>query len=493
MLFSIVGTIWAQSGIDALRYSQQYYGGSARFVATGSSFGALGGDLSTLSTNPAGIAIYRKGEMSITPSMIETNTDAHFSGNTINNNKKYGFILGNLGIASAFVDDDLDGWKGFSMGATYNRLNNYTNYTQIEGENDKGSMLDYFMLNADGYYPDDLDSYREFPAYDVYLLDTVPNSPEGYYTNPLWWNADGDPKYGQTQRKIIEKNGGSGEYALSVGANYNDFLYLGATMGIQSFYYNEKSSFSEFGFKDSTGLESFTYSENLRANGTGVNLKLGVIIRPVDFIRIGGAIHTPTAYSVTEQYSTAMDSYWNAAQSEGEYAYVHPFPSAQTTSDVYRGTYKITTPLRMIADAGVVIGNYGLLSAEYEYIDYSSMRMSSPYYNYFDENEDIRKQFVATHNFRGGAEFRLGQISLRGGYALYGNPYNLKELDRTDAVRTQISGGIGIITGNIYLDFAYVHSMQNNSYFLYNGYVEEPNPELTYKSGQGMVTVGVKF
>jgi len=492
MLFSIFGTILAQNGIDALRYSQQYYGGSARFVATGSSFGALGGDLSTLSTNPAGIAIYRKGEFFITPSMMESNTDANFSGNTVFNNKKNGFNLGNIGIVTAFVDDDIEGWKGFSIGGTYNRLNNYTNYTQIKGENNQGSMLDYFMYNSDSKHPDDLDNYVAFPAYDTYLVDVADTSTL-IYTNPLWWNAGQDgPQYGQTQRKIIDKKGGSGEYAFSAGANYNNLLYLGATVGIQSFYYNEKSSFSEFGFKDSTDLESFTYTENLRTNGTGVNFKLGIIIRPVDFIRIGGAIHTPTAYSVTEQYSTSMDSYWNNPQSEEDNAYVHAYPSAQTSSDVYRGTYNVTTPLRLIADAGFVIGNYGLISAEYEYIDYSSMKMSSPYYNYFDENEDIKNQFVATHNFRGGAEFRLGQVSLRGGYALYGNPYNLN-LGRTDAVKTQISGGVGIVTGNIYLDFAYVHSYQNNSYFLYNGYPEEPNPELVYKSGQGMVTIGMKF
>lgn len=496
MLFSIVGTMLAQNGIDALRYSQQYYSGTARFAATGSSFGALGGDLSTLSTNPAGIAIYRRGEIAMSPSMLENNTDATFSGNTVSNNKKYGFNLGNIGGVMAFVDDDIDGWKGFSMGATYNRLNNYTNYTQIEGTNDKGSMLNDFMFSADGKTVDELDSYVAFPAYDTYLID-IADTVTYLYTNPLFWNlpeGESDPQYGQTQRKIIDKKGGSGEYAFSVGANYSDFLYIGATMGIQSFFYEEKSNYTEFGFKDSCNLDNFTYSENLRVNGSGVNLKLGIILRPLDFIRIGGAIHTPTAFTVSEQYSTSLSSYWNAPMSEDDNAYDQPDAlSAQTTSEAYRGIYKITTPLRLIADAGFVVGKFALLSAEYEYIDYSSMRMSSQFYNYFDENEDIREQFVATHNFRGGAEFRLGQVSLRGGYALYGNPYNLDVLDRTDATRTQISGGIGIVTGNVYLDFAYIHSTQNDSYFLYNGYIDEPKPELAYTTGQGMVTVGVKF
>ena len=49
----------AQTDIDALRYSQTSIAGTARFTSMAGAFGALGGDFSSLATNPAGVAIYR--------------------------------------------------------------------------------------------------------------------------------------------------------------------------------------------------------------------------------------------------------------------------------------------------------------------------------------------------------------------------------------------------------------------------------------------------
>ncbi len=470
-----------------------YYGGSARFVATGSSFGALGGDLSTLSTNPAGLSIYRKGELSISPSMVANKYDATFNGNSTSTTPKYGFHFDNIGCAIAFADDsEYSDWKGFSIGFAYNRTNDYTSYTNIEGTNEKGSMLDYFMYNSDNTYPTDLDEYVSWPAYQTYLVDTV--SSDLVYTNPLWWNLpEGEeyPQYGQLQKKTIDKRGGAGEYAFSLGANYNDLIYFGATVGIESFYYEENTKFTESDFVDSVGLQSFNYNENLRSNGSGANLKLGIILRPLDFIRIGGAIHTPTFYTITDNYSTSMNAYWDAS-SDDPYAYNHTSGSSNYESNQYRAVYQLTTPMRLIADVGLVIGTFALISAEYEFVDYASMRLNSSDYNFSDENTVIRDAFKSTHNLRAGAELRFGPLCLRGGYAIYDNPYK-SSLGRTDAVRTQISGGLGIVTGNIYIDFAYVQSIQNDSYFLYNGYTDEPNPELNYTGGKGMVTVGVKF
>ena len=48
----------AQSQADAYRLSQTELTGTARFVSMGGAFGALGGDISVMSYNPAGLAIY---------------------------------------------------------------------------------------------------------------------------------------------------------------------------------------------------------------------------------------------------------------------------------------------------------------------------------------------------------------------------------------------------------------------------------------------------
>ena len=135
-----IGCIWnisvsAQNDIDAMRYSQITFGGTARFASMAGSMGALGGDISTLSFNPAGIAIYRKGELSITPSVFSQSTSSTFNG-TNASDRKLNFNFGNIGLVTTINltgKNNTTGWESINFGFGYNRKNNFHNRISIKG------------------------------------------------------------------------------------------------------------------------------------------------------------------------------------------------------------------------------------------------------------------------------------------------------------------------------------------------------------------------
>ena len=282
----------AQNEVDALRYSQNFYGGTARSVSMGSAFGALGGDFSCLSTNPAGIGVYRKTELTFTPSLYYSTNKATFLGSEFTDNK-YNFNLNNLGFVAAFNSGEDKGWVNLNIGFGYNRLNNFNKNVLIKGVNNNNSMTDYFALKANGQSPVELEDeskasyFNEGMAWLSYLID-----PDTIISNRY---HSALKNYGEIQRKSTKSEGSMGEYLFSMGANYSHKFYIGGTIGIQSIKFEENSVYKELDENDViNNFTSFTFNQHLKTSGAGFNFKLGTIFRPVDWVRFGIAIHTPT-------------------------------------------------------------------------------------------------------------------------------------------------------------------------------------------------------
>jgi len=480
LLIFIGYNVYSQNEIDAFRFSEAFYSGTARSMSMAGAFGALGSDLSVASTNPAGLGVFKSSNVSFSPSFILNNSDATYNG-TKAGNDNLTMIVNNAGVNFGIynISDDLKALN-FAMG--YNRYNNFSQNYSITGKNDKGSMLDYFMLDANGTSPNNLNSFSTFLAWDTYLLDTLPGSLN--YTNPLWWGLEAGetPTYGQTVTKTGQVRGGAGETFFSVGVNYTDFFYFGATLGLQSFSYNSLTIYEEKDF-GSNDLKSFDFTEKLITTGEGVNFKAGFLLKPFNFVRIGGAFHSPTYFTINEDYQTFLNSHWNTPDNNNLYDY-----SQETYNN--NNDYNLLTPLRLIGNLGFVIGNFALLGADYEFVDYSGMRLSGTNYMYTQENSNINSQFTYAHNLKFGAELRLGMVSLRGGYAMFGNPYTDKTISYD---KSQITGGIGFASEHVYLDFAVVIDEHLTNQFFYNGYVDEPIASVNSKSNLLNVTCGFRF
>ncbi len=208
----------SQNEIDAMRYSQLTFGGTARFASMAGSMGALGGDISTLSFNPAGIGIFRKTELSITPSIFSQTTSSTY--NSVNgSDRKLNFNLGNIGLVATFkMKDTTSGWQNLNFGFGYNRTNNFHNRQVIQGYNKTSSLLDTYVAEANGHNPTDFDSFGTGMAWYTYLIN--PDSSGTNMYNHVITN------YGQLQKKTIETSGSMGETVLSFGGNYTNKLFL---------------------------------------------------------------------------------------------------------------------------------------------------------------------------------------------------------------------------------------------------------------------------
>jgi len=470
-LLAISAVTFAQNQVDALRYSQNFYGGTARYMGMGGAFGALGGDFSCLSFNPAGIGIYRSSEMTITPTLYFGKTKAGYLGQTISD-FKYNFNLNNFGIVISYTEDgDGYGWKGVNLGFGYNRLNNFHNNVLLEGVNNNSSMADYFLNNANGTNYDELSPFSTGLAWYTYVIDTFPGSTNQY--------SSAVSSYGQTQRKTIHTEGSIGEYVIALGANYSHKLYLGATIGIQDIYYEENSVYTETANTDTIGdFTSFDFQQHLQTAGTGFNFKIGMLYRPVNWARIGAAVHTPTFISLEDNYYNSMSSVIF------DQNFDHESPKG-----IYN--YDLTTPLRVMGSMAFIFKKYALLSVDYEFVDYTTARLRANDYSFILENEATQTMYTATGNIRAGLELRNGPFSVRGGYGFYGSPYTSSEAN-SNANYSTISGGFGIKDKGFFIDIAYVYSTMSENYYLYDHADIEP---VTFDKSASriMTTIGIKF
>ena len=469
-LFYAFSTI-AQNDIDAMRYSQITFGGTARFASMAGSMGALGGDISTLSFNPAGIAVFQKTELSITPSIFSQHTSSSYN-NSDAGDGKLNFNLGNIGFVTAWKtrENNNSGWESLNFGFGYNRTNNFNNRISIEGVNNSNSLLDTYVANANGHEPSDFDGFSTDLAWQTWLIDSIgPNSYNHVIKN-----------YGEMQKKSVTSRGSMGETVLSFGGNYKSKVLIGATVGFVNASYTEESVYEEVGKNDTTtNFKSFSYAQNLTTKGNGVNFKIGIIIKPTDWLRVGVAVHTPTVLGLKDEYSSSMHSDLGTVKYDAS--------SPKGSFD-----YSITTPFRTIGSIGFIINKYALLNADYEYVDYTYAQLNSSPDAFADVNKTIRSKYTSTQNIRVGGEFRLDPLSFRGGYALYGSPF--KGGDNKNASRTSYTAGIGFRENDYFIDFAYVFTHYTDYTYLYDPTGLDLNSvKNDYTNSSFMMTFGVKF
>ena len=228
----------AQNEVDALRYSQNLFGGTARYHAMSGAFGALGGDFSSLSTNPAGLGVYRSSEFMFTPQFSYNTSSTTYMNGTLDD-YKFRMNFSNVGFVATHVSGREEGWVTTSFAAGYNRLADFNHFIKIEGQNNSSSMTDYFAKLAKGSKfnsNDNLYDNEEMGAWWCYLINPANIDSTSYKSSLV--------NYGETQTKDINTKGGMGEYVISLAGNYSNKLYIGGTLGIQSVRYVENSFYA---------------------------------------------------------------------------------------------------------------------------------------------------------------------------------------------------------------------------------------------------------
>lgn len=456
--FTIIVSLSSQNVDDALRYSQVFYGGTARAISMGSAFTSLGADLSAISINPAGAGMFRSFEISFTPQLYYNNTSAVFNG-TKSTDFRYNFGLSQAGVAVNLIsNDNSTGLVGLNFAYSYNGMNNYNENITIKGVSQNSSMADYWARTSEGTSFHNLTGSAGI-AFDAWMIDTITGSGgTSYGTIFSNYGENANSTYGQTITRVITDEGYKGEHAFSIGGNISNKLFFGATLGISSLRYTGHYDHTEADYQDViTDFKNFTYTDHFEATGTGYSLKLGAILRPIDMLRIGLAFHTPVIYRMHEYfYDNIVANFDNGDM-------------YTSNNDPMRYNYTLTTPFRVLTGVSVQLKKLAILSVDYEHVDYRMARFSqaSDGYDYSTENQSIKDILNTASNFRFGAEFRLGSIYLRGGYGIYGSAFAKGEVNEKLDYNS-ISGGVGFRQNNFYFDMAYSDFFYSQKYYMYD-------------------------
>jgi hypothetical protein len=485
-VLSVSTGIIAQTVEDALRYSQVFYGGTARFMSMGGAFTALGADLSSLSQNPAGLGVFRTSELTITPQLFHINTTAGFNG--LASDYLYNFNLSQAGIVSNIISNNSEtGLITLNFGYSFNKTNNLNQSMRIQGVSATSSMADYWADRSNGWYKDELKANVSdgFLAFDRGIIDTLPGSNTEYGT--VFSNYGDNPPsvYGQTIRRLVYNEGYTGEHAFSIGGNYSNKIFFGATLGISRLKYT--SHYEHFESTDlvmASKFKNFTYTDHYENTGTGYSLKIGAIIKPIESLRIGLAFHSPTLYKIDEYFYENLTSNFTDG---GPY---------EAPNEPMRYSYALTTPFRALAGVAVQIKKFALLSADYEFVDYRTARFSETGdgFDYSSKNENIKNSLQSASNIRLGGELRLNKLYLRSGYGYYGKAFQPGD-DNANLDYSSISFGAGLREQNVSIDFAFTNYKYSQTYIMYplNSSFDPAAVNLSTIKNMFTVTLGYKF
>ncbi|MCB9262223.1 MAG: hypothetical protein H6607_07595 [Flavobacteriales bacterium] len=486
LIFSILlaascQVIWAQGDIDALRYSQNELGSTARSMGTGGAFGALGADLSSTQINPAGLAVYRNNNFTLGAGMLNAKSKTTYLDKT---KKDFDFSMQVPGIGFVFYNGKYEnrqpaktGWINTNVAISMNRTNNFSGIINYSGLNTNNSMLDYFAERANGLTIDDLSAssnelqygYNDLETmfWDAYLIDSVGNRTYAAAID----NLDRD----LTQKNILSTKGSMNDINFSLASNYENKLYIGGGVTLTTVRYKEENRFTEI--DESTNYNnwsSWSLEQDLLTKGIGFSANLGLIFRANDNVRFGASLKTPTLYNLKDEYSDKL----NVEFDNGSYG-------TYKSSDGYYN-YKLISPMISTLSAAYLFGKNGFVSADAEIVDYSTMRLR-PTINAFEiANETISEKYDKAVNLRIGGEYVYKMLRFRGGFANYASP--LASGSDRNLARTYVTTGIGIKDKNWGLDVALVQKFQKQTiqpYTLNSGIV----PVATSNLGNNTIVV----
>jgi hypothetical protein len=464
--FFIVFSLFSQNETDAIRYSQENLGSTARSFAVGGAFGAVGADPSSAAINPAGLAKYRSSKLYISTAFYNAKNKTTFLGNNLTDNK-FNFNLPNLSLIINIPGEDYTsknpkGFVNFIVGFNVNRKNNFHNKILFEGINEVNSITQDWVerANSNGFTPNQMSAYSlEHLAYVTSAIDPDTLSP-----TPKYVSAYGNNPIRVNQSGLVQSKGALNDYNLSVAANYRHIIQGGISIGFKSIRYIESYSFIEKDLKTGTvkDIKSLTLDKDFSTKGRGLNAKIGVLVSPSEFFRFGFAYHSPTIYNLTDSYTYTLNAIYDyGARDIFNYDRVNTVATTQPT--IYR--YKITTPSRQVLSAAMLSKEIGFVSIDLEFVNYAGASLWAKDDKFIPENTNINRNYNSVMNLRMGAELIQDDFRFRAGYARYPSPYKSNMVSDLKAMVNNVyTLGFGIKTDSYSFDIAYVNSGNNTAY-----------------------------
>ena len=502
----MVASASAQTIYDGAKFTQKDLNGTARFVGMGGAMSALGADISVMGTNPAGIGLFRSHDVSLSFGFNKNVTNSSFEGTQVKDERTKA-SFDQVGFVYSTKIGNKTSLRYFNIGFNYHKLANFNRQFSSRG-NLNGSSLSWQMQDmmlGTG-------AYQDQASYDALLDAENPYTSSYYYGTPFlgsmgvrtglvddvtgedgsfgmmgWNGASGD--------YFSREEGGINAYDINLSFNVQDRFYFGATLGVYDINYSRYSSYYETVLDDNGNDNgSFQLNNWFTTDGAGLDLKLGVIFRPMEYspFRIGFAVHTPIWYSLNDRYTATLGTDILAfPQSYNENLSDYYAPDAS-----YLLEYQLATPWKFNVSMGTTFSNVLAVDAEYEFANYAKANYKDAGgYELAAANEAVGKYLKNVHTFRIGMEAKFSpQFSFRAGYNYVSSPiadnsaryvpnlstnksdYIWFDETRTDPeyhnlkARNTLTLGLGYRGKSIYADVAYKYDFYKSDFYMFDDY-----------------------
>ena len=486
MMFA--GHAAAQETYENAKIATEDLNGTARYVGMGGALDALGADLSTISTNPAGIGRFRKSKIETSFGFVSQGGAADYPHGKATNMSfdQVGFVWASKsGNGRSFINAAFNFHKSRNFNyilSADDQLGHTNEGGTVYGSQNK---LTYMKLNNQLIAPFDGEGY---PVMDKSYLSC--NQLDDIYVRNLLYAANnGERYYYEASDYDLDRahSGYIGEYDFNISGNINDRVYLGLTMGVLDVHYRHAGDYTEHILNNPEGISKLNVYDERKIKGQGVNLKFGATFRPVEYspLLIGVTVHTPTYYDLKTTNYTEISDGANTAWAEDSYK------------------YKIYTPWKFGLNAGYTVGNKLAIGAGIDYADYGHIRTRINdggdyyYYDYYESshndenmNDHTKNTLKGVCNVKVGAELKvLPQLALRAGYnyasAMYekngfkdgtiqsNGSYMSSATDFTNRKNTnRITCGLGYAAGKFNVDLAYQYSIAKGDFCPFMSYVD---------------------
>ncbi len=508
-LFFLIGCAiysigYPQSPEDALQSAWFIPNGTARSVSIGGAVGALGGDVSAVYTNPAGLGMYKTREAVITPSFLYNNNKSDYRGTASSNVNKSAFQLGTLGVVVGGRINQANNSTAFSI--TINQLASYDNKIHYSGLNNYSSYSEQYLeelTNANANVNAALNNYPfgSSLAFFTYLIDSIAD-PQG---NVIGYRSLVPVQTGIKQDYDETTRGGLYEISAAFASDNKDKLYLGASINIPLSFYTQDINYTETDVSGNTD-NNFSFSQfnqHHKLNSAGINARLGLIYRATNSLRLGFAVHTPSLMDITDDLNVSITT------NTENYAGLLTSKTSDFPNSAIETHYNEITPYHLVASASYILNEVenvnmqkGFITADIEYVNYRGARFHADnnddgstdnslkdYYNSL--NDVIKSYYKGAFDFKLGGELKFSPIAIRLGGAYYGSPYKDNALK---ANRILAAGGLGYRNHGFFVDLTLAEMFNKDVSFPYR-LSDKANTfaQLKNQRTNVLITFGVKF
>jgi len=422
--------------------------GSARSMALKNSFGALGGDLSAMATNPAGAAIFSNSTASFTLGLDQKNSLSKFYGPT-QNNTHMSLNLSQAGGVLIFKDEAGEsGWKKFTIAVNLNKINDFDNKWKAQG------------ISSPTWAGD--------PNEEVYT--------------PLYTHV--------TSQKYNNYTSGSHtNFNYTIAGQYGKYLSVGASFNSHSITHKEDSELREIAHDGNNNTVDAYQSFWVETEASGMSLAAGVIVKPFQNLRIGFAYTSPVWYELTEKSNMFKE---DDNDIEGYYDITYSNTSTKQENSNTKTTtyqYNLQTPSKLTGSLAYVFGKHGLISADVTKKNYSKITLR-PSESFSAENTEFKKGLKDSYKISLGTEWRIKKVSLRGGYSFEQSP--VINAYKTDDING-FALGIGYNFGSYSIDLGYDYNENTDFYDIYPDFNEIKEVDLEKNNSKILATLAFVF